>query len=118
MITIFEASSRKNKIYQKLKELTINLHFKDGINKIGFEAEYIGKLAGIDRANTSRELNKLLKEKKVIKIKGKPVLYLDRKLLEEKWGCRIENSVFGSREVIIALSIVWLCKRCFYWCSC
>lgn len=103
MITIFEASSRKNKIYQKLKELTINLHFKDGINKIGFEAEYIGKLAGIDRANTSRELNKLLKEKKVIKIKGKPVLYLDRKLLEEKWGCRIENSVFGSREEFISL---------------
>lgn len=103
MITIFEASSRKNKIYQKLKELTINLQFKDGINKIGFEAEYIGKLAGVDRANTSRELNKLVKEKKAIKIKGKPVLYLDRKSLEEKWGCRIENSVFGSREEFISL---------------
>ncbi|SDG66653.1 Sigma-54 interaction domain-containing protein [Thermoanaerobacter thermohydrosulfuricus] len=103
MITIFDDSSRKNKIYQKLKELTISLQFKDGINKIGFEAEYIGRLVGIDRANTSRELNKLVKEKKAIKIKGKPVLYLDRKSLEEKWGCRIENSVFGSREEIISL---------------
>lgn len=103
MITIFNDSSRKNKIYQKLKELTISLQFKDGINKIGFEAEYIGRLAGIDRANTSRELNKLVKEEKVIKIKGKPVLYLDRKSLEEKWGCRIENSVFGSCEEFISL---------------
>ncbi|SHE86651.1 Transcriptional regulator containing an AAA-type ATPase domain and a DNA-binding domain [Thermoanaerobacter uzonensis DSM 18761] len=103
MITIFNDSSRKDKIYQKLKELTISLQLKNGINKVGFEAEYIGRLVGIDRANTSRELNKLVKEKKSIKIKGKPVLYLDRKSLEEKWGCRIENSVFGSCEEFISL---------------
>lgn len=89
---------RKDKIYKKLKELTVSLHLGIDNKRFGFEAGYIGELVGIDRANTSRELNRLVKEGKVLKIKGKPVLYLDRIYLQEKWGISFANPVVESQE--------------------
>lgn len=89
---------RKDKIYRKLRELTASLPLSVDNSKLGFEAGYIGELIGIDRANTSRELNNLLKEGKVLKIKGKPVLYLDRMYLQEKWNISFANPVIESQE--------------------
>lgn len=94
MITL----KRKDKICRKLRELTESLLKNDDCDKLGFEAGYIGELIGIDRANTSRELNNLLKEGKVLKIKGKPVLYLDRTYLQEKWNINFTNPVIESQE--------------------
>ncbi|HBT49504.1 MAG: PTS system transcriptional activator [Caldanaerobacter subterraneus] len=98
---MFNVLSRKDRIYQKLRELTLSLQFGDN-DKIGFEAIYISKLTGIDRANVSRELNKLVKERKAIKIKGKPVLYLDKESLEKKWNCHITKIVFENYEEFIS----------------
>ena len=86
---------RKDRVYQKLKELTesLNLTDIDGNTTIGFEASFIGRLVGVSRNNTSKELNRLLKEGKVLKIKGKPVLYLDRVYAESKWNLKIVNPV-------------------------
>jgi transcriptional regulator with AAA-type ATPase domain/transcriptional regulatory protein LevR len=89
---------RKDKIYRKLRELTASLPLSVDNSKLGFEAGYIGELIGIDRANTSRELNNLLKEGKVLKIKGKPVLYLDRMYLQEKWNISFANPVIESQQ--------------------
>lgn len=93
---------RKEKVYKKLKELMESLQFDD-IDDIGFSAEYIGSLLNLDRINTSRELNKLLNEGKTIKIKGRPVLYLDRIYLKERFYLNLPKSTFESKDEFIAI---------------
>lgn len=93
-----ESIKRSDKVYKKLKELTESLNFNDFNGPLGYDALYIGKILNISRSNTSRELNKLLKSGKAIKIKGKPVLYLDRLYFKEKFGYRFTKSVFEDRK--------------------
>ncbi|MVX64314.1 PRD domain-containing protein [Clostridium chromiireducens] len=49
----------------------------------GFSAQEIGDSLDILRSNVSRELNTLCRDRKIIKIKNRPVLYFDRKSFEE-----------------------------------
>lgn len=93
-----ESIKRSDKVYKKLKELTESLNFNDFNGHLGYDALYIGKILNISRSNTSRELNKLLKSGKAIKIKGKPVLYLDRLYFKEKFSYRFTKSVFEDRK--------------------
>ncbi|NRZ86200.1 transcriptional regulatory protein LevR/transcriptional regulator with AAA-type ATPase domain [Clostridium beijerinckii] len=52
---------------------------KEKLFKIkGFSAQQVAEHLGILRSNASRELNILRREKKIIKIKNRPVLYFDR----------------------------------------
>ncbi|NSB13427.1 sigma 54-interacting transcriptional regulator [Clostridium beijerinckii] len=52
---------------------------KEKLFKIkGFSAQQVAEHLGILRSNASRELNTLCREKKIIKIKDRPVLYFDR----------------------------------------
>ncbi|ALB44957.1 MULTISPECIES: sigma 54-interacting transcriptional regulator [Clostridium] len=52
---------------------------KEKLFKIkGFSAQQVAEHLGILRSNASRELNILCREKKIIKIKNRPVLYFDR----------------------------------------
>lgn len=44
----------------------------------GFSAQQVAENFGILRSNASRELNTLCREKKIVKIKNRPVLYFDR----------------------------------------
>lgn len=85
---------REEKIYIKIKELTRSLQFENFDGKLGFDAEYIGKLLNISRSNTSRELNNLLRDGKVIKIKGKPVLYLDKIYFKEHYNFNFTRTIF------------------------
>lgn len=48
----------------------------------GFSAQEIGDTLQILRNNVSKELNTLCRDKKILKIKNRPVLYFDRKCLE------------------------------------
>ncbi|ADL69931.1 PTS system transcriptional activator [Thermoanaerobacterium thermosaccharolyticum DSM 571] len=89
---------REEKVYIKLKELTEALQINEIEGDLGFDAEYIGELLNISRSNTSRELNKLLRSGKVIKIKGKPVLYLDKIYFKEHYNFQITRSVFENRQ--------------------
>jgi len=76
--------SRKDKIYIKLKECT-QLQFINKVNReerYGFDATFISEKVCISRNNTSKELNQLVREGKVLKIRGKPVLYLDKFVVE------------------------------------
>jgi len=52
---------------------------KEKLLKIkGFSAQEVGEHLEMLRSNVSRELNTLCREKKIIKIKNRPVLYFDR----------------------------------------
>lgn len=79
--------TRKENIYKVLEDLCNGLTKEKLENGYaGFDATTIGKKAGIDRSNTSRELNSLVAEKKVVKIKGRPVRFLTRSRTEEILG--------------------------------
>ena len=54
--------------------------------RLGLDAASIGKMLRIPRNNVSKDLALLNKEKILMRIKGKPVLYLDIKTLEMKLG--------------------------------
>ncbi|MDI3312185.1 MAG: sigma 54-interacting transcriptional regulator, partial [Thermoanaerobacterium sp.] len=103
---------RSDKVYKKLKELTESLNLNDFNSPLGYDALYIGKLLNISRSNTSRELNKLLKLGKAIKIKGKPVLYLDKLYFKENFSYRFTKSVFEDREDFVnTLTSAGILKR-------
>jgi len=76
--------TRKEKVYRTLKDLTDNLTFDDIIkgSSIGIDAKTISNITHIDRSNVSKELNNLVREEKVIKIIGRPVMFLAKESLE------------------------------------
>ncbi|WP_110954681.1 sigma 54-interacting transcriptional regulator [Anaerosinus massiliensis] len=79
--------SRKQMIYDALYGLCqkVNLeNFKQGFS--GFDAAQISKICGIIRNNVSKDLNQLTREKKILKVKGHPVYFFDRKRLEYLLG--------------------------------
>ncbi|MEA5008660.1 sigma-54-dependent transcriptional regulator [Clostridium tyrobutyricum] len=94
MRNLHDRISRKEKVYMKLKQLS-NIISKDNnfSNKIGFDTSYIANELSLNRNNTSKELNTLVKEGKVVKILGKPVLYIDREYLEKKLKVKIKQNV-------------------------
>ena len=52
----------------------------------GYEGVNAANLAAVlqmDRANVSKELNRLVQEKVVVKVIGRPVHYFDAKILQE-----------------------------------
>lgn len=88
--------TRKEKVYQELKKLSdtiLDIDFCSNV-RIGFDASFIGERINISRNNVSKELNLLLKEGKVVKFLGKPILYIDKKTLEGKLHQSIKISIF------------------------
>lgn len=94
--------NRTQRVYYKLQELTKQLLDSDilNVNAIGFDANIIGKEIGVSRSNVSKELNVLFNEKKVIKIKGKPVLYLDKNYIMNKLNLHSDKMVYNNYEEI------------------
>ncbi|MGL4572810.1 MAG: sigma-54-dependent transcriptional regulator [Clostridium sp.] len=95
--------SRKEKVYFKLKELSENIS-REQINeyeKVGVQTTYIAELLNISRSNVSKELNSLHKEKKVIKILGKPILYIEKTALEKSLEISIYNYEIHSLKELI-----------------
>lgn len=88
--------SRKEKVLICLKRLTEeHLNFNNGI-RFGFDAEYIATEVGINRSNASKELNQLIKESIIIKIKGKPVQYLYKESIESILGKKLNKGIFDN----------------------
>lgn len=87
---------RKEKVYLQLEKLTQEIDGNSIFKKrqIGFDATMIGENLDINRPNTSRELNELINEKKVFKIKGKPVYYLHKATMERKLGVILDKNTF------------------------
>lgn len=88
--------TRKEKIHRELKNLSKTILKTDVYNndRIGFDASFIGERINLRRNNVSKELNLLLKEGKVVKFLGKPVLYIDKRTLEIKLNKTIKISIF------------------------
>lgn len=89
---------RIDKVYNFLMEKSKVLNIEDLKNNKGFSAGEIAETLGILRNNVSMELNTLLRQNKILKIKGRPVLYIDKQVVEEFIGyklkeelCEIEN---------------------------
>ena len=73
---------RIDKIYNYILENSKTFNREKFLANKGFSAQEIGDSLGILRNNVSKELNTLCREKKIIKIKNRPVLYFDRNHLE------------------------------------
>lgn len=74
---------RIDKIYNYMVEQSKEFLLKDIKAGRSFSAEDIAKGLSMMRNNVSLELNNLFRQDKIIKIKGRPVLFLDRKTVEK-----------------------------------
>ncbi|SNS19220.1 Transcriptional regulatory protein LevR, contains PRD, AAA+ and EIIA domains [Anaerovirgula multivorans] len=81
---------RIDKICKYVYENSAKLTLEDLKGKVGFSASDISQTLNILRNNVSKELNILLKQNKIIKVKGRPVLFLDRSIIEEIIGYQLE----------------------------
>lgn len=86
---------RIEKVYQELVDIWQDCEKQDFLIKKGSSANEIAERLDLTRANTSLELNKLVREKRVLKIKSYPVGYLPIEVLEDKlqlqWDDKIEE---------------------------
>lgn len=76
---------RKNRIKEIVAEFTLNAIRSHNLKNNGIDAFDISQKLGLDRANVSRELNALWKNGEVIKILGRPVLFLDYQLIRSEY---------------------------------
>ncbi|MDP4143698.1 MAG: sigma 54-interacting transcriptional regulator [Bacillota bacterium] len=77
---------RIDKIYQFIKTKTSEFTLEELLNNNGLTATQVSEELGILRNNVSMELNQLLRADKIIKVKGRPVLYLEKSELEKVVG--------------------------------
>lgn len=88
---------RIEKVYYLLKELTLEkLELFSEEEIIGIDTSTLEERLRLGRNNVSKELNELVLEDKVLKIKGKPVLYLAKEVVEEKFFKKIHNNIFDN----------------------
>lgn len=77
--------SRKERIYHCVQTYTKEMLDSRLLDKNGIDALSIALDLKLDRANVSRELNSLWNAGKVIKIQGRPTLYVDYATIEAKY---------------------------------
>lgn len=82
---------RIDKIYHYIVQNSGKLTVEEMKAGAGFSAETISESLGILRNNVCKELNILSREKKIVKIKGRPVLYLDKKSFKDLLGYELED---------------------------
>ncbi|MBC8060843.1 MAG: sigma 54-interacting transcriptional regulator [Clostridiaceae bacterium] len=81
---------RIEKIYNYMVDQSKEFLLKDILAGKGFSAASISEGLSMMRNNVSLELNNLLRADKVIKIKGRPVLFLDRETVEKLLEYKLE----------------------------
>lgn len=90
--------SRKERIYNYVKEVTKESMSEKEIDGIGVEALIIAQDLNLDRANVSKELNSLWKEGKILKIQTRPVLFLDSEEIKKIFSINYLPSVIYKDE--------------------
>lgn len=70
-------STRKEKVYQCVKTFTKKIIQEHSYLNVGLDAYVVSSILKIDRSNASKELNDLWRAGQLIKIAGRPILYLD-----------------------------------------
>lgn len=89
---------RIDKIHNYILEHSKNFTKAEILNNNGPTAQEIGNALDILRNNVSKELNNLCRDKKLIKIKNRPVLYFDKKYIEDIFSIKISSD---SEEISI-----------------
>ena len=90
---------RIDKIYNYILQNSKSFD-KDKLLEIkGFSAQEIGNTLDILRNNVSKELNTLCREKKIIKIRNRPVLYFDRKCLENILSIKLPEDLEALSDI-------------------
>ncbi len=84
---------RIDKIYNYILEHSTAFDKDKFLEQKGFSAQEIGAALDILRNNVSKELNTLCREKKVLKIRNRPVLYFDRKHLENILSVKLPDNL-------------------------
>ena len=88
-----------NIMIQESNDVTVEM-IREGFN--GFTTAYVSSLSGVDRSNTSRELNELFDSGVLTKIKGKPVKFFSVSVLETLLGTTLEDlEVNGLKDYIV-----------------
>ncbi|VYT93813.1 PRD domain-containing protein [Clostridium tertium] len=98
---ITKEGNRKERVYLCLKDLTKSINFNIGV--LGFDSTYISDFLNIHRTGVSRELNNLVRDNRIIKVMGKPVLYLDKRGLEEMYNINLHKNIFPNSNSLIKL---------------
>ena len=96
--------NKTSEIYNCLKELTYLISGNDIYNniKLGFTTSEIAKKMNIGRSGVSRYLNRLVKEEKVIKVLGRPVLYSSKSVMEDICDVKFKKCVFLNSDDLIS----------------
>ena len=98
--------TRKDIIYNALRTLSEDVTIEDLREelKIGFDAETISNFTNIGRSNASRELNQLVRERRVLKIEGRPVRFIEKEKVDKLLSIDYEGDcTFGSFEDFVAI---------------
>ncbi|MDF2502615.1 sigma-54-dependent transcriptional regulator [Clostridium sp.] len=90
---------RIEKIYQYITKITEAFDLENLKDKGGFSAAEISENLNILRNNVSMELNGLLRMDKIIKIKSRPVLYIDKKCVERILDKKLEATSIEVKEI-------------------
>lgn len=77
----------KQEIYDLIDHYTRRINYEDlrDVNLAMCNANDISIKIGLDRSSISRYLNELVSDGKLIKVKGKPVLFLSKAAIEQKF---------------------------------
>lgn len=101
---------RKQNIYNELRSGCKNITYGD-ISNGNFKhltTEAIAIKLGLLRNNVSHDLNSLNKEGKVIRIKSRPVIFLDKNTIEDKFNVKVSNIHLSNTNDLLNLIN---CKR-------
>lgn len=90
---------RIDRIYAYLTEHSQGKSLEDFVRMEGFTASDIADDLGILRNNVSAELNKLLRMKLIIKIKGRPVHYLVKNCIEELIQFKLPEDLYEYENI-------------------
>lgn len=83
---------RINKIHQLLITLSEQLDKKELLDTQGITTEEISETLGYLRSNVSFDLNKLAEDGLVVKIKKRPVRFIDKQKIENLFGVSIKGT--------------------------
>ncbi|MGV3466354.1 MAG: sigma 54-interacting transcriptional regulator [Heyndrickxia sp.] len=84
-----------NEIIAYMKQATSTFSIDKSTDLVPFQTESIASEFNIDRSRASRLLNDLVKEKDLLKVNTRPVCFLHKKTLEEKYNC-VESNIYES----------------------
>ncbi|MEO1770766.1 sigma 54-interacting transcriptional regulator [Candidatus Enterococcus ferrettii] len=89
---------RMDLVHQQLAEASRKQLALFGIEIKGSTSTEIADALGLDRANVSKDLNRLVTEQKAFKINKRPVLFIDKQTIEENYHFTINEHSFSSLD--------------------